>query len=182
MNMPNKLAEKTALILQQGAASLNYDTSEAYERLYTEIHDLEGVARELFQYQYRNDYQAVVERLQNGQSLSEADKQLLAELVIADAKSYVKHAKEFETWKDQIDRLLAELRSLQQQGVRTTDDLLHIQALCRDLRSVLPDITFYLRERERIQSYERNDIQSLPPELKQMLAQVVDAMMKSKKM
>jgi hypothetical protein len=180
--MSNKIEEKTAIILQQGVRSLNYDTADDYERLYVELHTLEGLARETFQYQFRNHYQAVIEKLQNGESLSEMDKQLLAELVIADAKSYVKHAKDFETWKDQIDRLLSELQSIQSKGVRTTDDLLHIQSLCRDLRSVLPDITFYLRERERVQSYEQNDIQSLPPELKKLLAEVVDAMMKSDKM
>lgn len=180
--MSNKIEEKAALILQQGADSLNHDTSEAYERLYTTLQGLEGVARELFQYQYRNDYEEVVAKLQTGKRLTDEDKQLLAELVIAEAKSYVKHEKDFETWKDQIERLLAELRSIQSKGVRTTNDLLHVQSICRDLRSVLPDITFYLRERERIQSYERNDIQALSPELKKALAEVVDAMMKSDRM
>ena len=177
--MSNKINEKTSIILQQGKRSRDHDTSEAYEPLYTIINDLEHLARESFQQQYRNEYQAVIEKLENGERLSDEDKQLLAELVIADAKSYVKREKEFETWKNQIDRLLSELRSYQSKGVHTTDDLLHIQSICRDLRSVLPDITFYLRERERIQSYERNDIQSLSPELKKMLAEVIEAMMKS---
>jgi len=180
--MPKKIEDKTAVVLQQGANSLNQDSSESYERLYTEIHNLEGMARETFQYQYRKDYQAVVEKLENGDILSEADKQLLTQLIVADAKSYVKYAQEFEGWKDHVDRLLSELRTIQSQGVRTTDDLLHIQSICRDLRSVLPDITFYLRERERIQSYEQNDIQSLSPEIKKILAEVIDAMMKSDKM
>jgi len=48
-----------------------------------------------------------------------------------------------------------------------SDDLLHIQSICRDLRSVLPDLTFYLRERERVQSYEKNDIGSLPPRVEE---------------
>src|SRR5512138_3460093 len=178
----SKIEEKAALILQQGADSLHHDTADAYERLYTEIHELEGAAREWFQYQFRNDYQRVVEKLQNGDNLSGADQQLIANLVVADAKSYVKHEKDFEAWKDQIDRLLSELRSIRSKGVRTADDLLHIQAICRDLRSVLPDITFYLHERERIQSYEQNDIQSLTPALKELLAEIVDAMMKSDKM
>jgi hypothetical protein len=180
--MSKKIEEKTAIILKQGTRSLDDDTSEAYERLYTIINELEKLARETYQHQYRNDYQAVIEKLENGEHLSDEDKQLLAELVIADAKSYVKHQKEFETWKDQVDRLLSELRSYESKGVQTTDDLLHIQAICRDLRSVLPDITFYLRERERIQSYEQNDIQSLSPELKKMLAEVVQAMMKSNRL
>jgi len=180
--MSTKIEVKTSDILQQGARSMDTDTSEAYERLYTEIYALEKMARETFQYQYRKDYEAVVDKLQNGGRLTEDDKQLLAQLVIADAKSYVKHAREFETWKDQVGRLLSELNEIQNQGVHTTDDLLHIQALCRDLRGVLPDLTFYLRERERVQSYEMNDIQSLHPELKKMLAEVIDAMMKSDKM
>ena len=180
--MAKKIDDETAAVLQYGSSSMNLDTADAYERLYNEIFKLEGMARETFQYQYRQDYQAVVEKLQNGDHLSEADKQLLAQLVVADAKSYVKHAKEFENWKDHIDRLLAELRDIRSQGVQTTDDLLHIQSLCRDLRSVLPDITFYLRERERVQGYEQNDIQSLSPEMKKLLAEVIEAMMKSDKM
>jgi hypothetical protein len=59
---------------------------------------------------------------------------------------------------------------------------LHIQALCRDLRSVLPDITFYLSERERIQGYEKNDLNALPPELKSFLADFVKSLMESDKM
>jgi len=180
--MPKQIEDKTAVVLQQGASSLNSDTSEAYERLYTEIYNLEGMARETFQYQYRRDYQAVVEKLQNGDPLSDADKQLLAQLVVADAKSYVKYAGEFENWKDHVDRLLSELHTIQSQGVKTTDDLLHIQSICRDLRSVLPDITFYLRERERVQGYEQNDIEALSPEMKKVLAEIIDAMMKSDKM
>ncbi len=180
--MASKIEAKTTSILQHGVRSMDTDSSEAYEKLYTEIYALENLARETFQYQYRKDYEAVVEKLQTGDRLTEEDKQLLAQLVIADAKSYVKHAKEFETWKDQIGRLLSELNDIQNKGVRSTDDLLHIQALCRDLRSVLPDLTFYLRERERVQSYENNDIQALHPELKKLLAEVIDAMMKSDKM
>lgn len=180
--MASKIESRASTVLQDGAKSLNLDTSEAYERLYNEIYKLESMARETFQYQYRQDYQSVVEKLQNGDRLTEADKQLLSQLVVADAKSYVKHAKEFENWKEHIDRSLSELRSIQSQGVQTTDDLLHIQSICRDLRSVLPDITFYLRERERVQGYEENDIQSLSPEMKKLLAEVIDAMMKSDKM
>ena len=180
--MASKIEDKTSSVLQNGSQSLNLDTAEAYERLYNEIFKLETMARETFQYQYRQDYQSVVEKLQNGDQLTEADKQLLSQLVVADAKSYVKHAKEFENWKDHIDRLLSELHSIRSQGVQTTDDLLHIQSLCRDLRTVLPDITFYLRERERVQGYEENDIQSLPPEMKKLLAEAIDAMMKSDKM
>lgn len=180
--MASKIEDKTSSVLQNGSQSLNLDSADAYERLYSEIFKLETMARETFQYQFREHYQAVVEKLQNGDPLTQADKQLLSELVVADAKSYVKHAKEFENWKDHIDRLLAELHSLRAQGVQTTDDLLHIQSLCRDLRTVLPDITFYLRERERVQGYEQNDIQALPPEMKKLLAEAIDAMMKSDKM
>jgi hypothetical protein len=78
--------------------------------------------------------------------------------------------------------MLGDLKRVQDKGIQTTDDLLHIQALCRDLRAVLPDITFYLRERERIQGYEQNDLNALPPELKRILADVVKEMMESDKL
>jgi hypothetical protein len=50
------------------------------------------------------------------------------------------------------------------------------------MRAVLPDITFYLRERERIMGYEQNDLNALPPELKNILADVVKGMMESDKL
>jgi hypothetical protein len=180
--MTKRIEDEASAVLKFGNSGMNLDTADAYDKLYSEIFKLESMARETFQHQYRQDYQAVVKKLQDGDYLTEDDKQLLAELVIADAKSYVKHAKEFENWKDHIDRLLAELNQIRAQHVQTTDDLLHIQSICRDLRSVLPDITFYLRERERVQSYEQNDLQSLSPDMKKLLAEVIDAMMKSDKM
>jgi len=180
--LADKITTTTAQVINQGSQSLQTDSSEAFEHLYLQIHELEKQARETFQYQFRRDYLVVVGKLRNGDRLDEHDKQLIAQLLIADAKSYVKYAGDYETWKDQIDHLLGELKSVQDQGVRTTDDLLHIQALCRDLKAVLPDITFYLRERERIQGYEQNDLNNLSPELKSILAEIVKNMMESDKM
>lgn len=180
--MTKKIDSAMSVVYTQGNQSLQTDTADTYERLYLHIHELEGMARETFQYQFRRDYEAVVKKLKNNEQLSQDDEKLIAQLLIADAKSYVKHAGDFETWKDQIERLLKEVKSIQDQGIRTTDDLLHIQALCRDLRAVLPDITFYLRERERIQGYEQNDLNALSPELKSLLAEVVKNIMESDKM
>jgi hypothetical protein len=180
--MAGRIDSVTSMVLRQGSKTINNDSAEAYERLDLQIRTLEAMARETFQYQFRQDYQTVVDKLENEEILDEEDKQLLAQLVIADAKAYVKQAKDYETWKDQIDRMLTELRQLQEKGVRTSDDLLHIQAICRDLRGVLPDITYFLRERERIRSFEQNDIQSLSPELKKFLAEIIKAMMESSKM
>jgi hypothetical protein len=180
--MADKIVTTTNKVFEQGSQSLQTDSSEAFEKLYIQVHALEKQARETFQYQFRRDYQAVVEKLSNGDRLDERDKQLISELIVSDAKSYIKYAGDYETWKDQIDRLLGELKSVQDRGVSTTDDLLHIQALCRDLKAVLPDITYYLREKERIQGYEQNDLNALSPELKKLLADAVKNMMESDKM
>jgi hypothetical protein len=180
--MTKKIDAVTTTTVKYGADCLNHDNSEAFERLYLQIQSLETMARETFQYQFRRDYQAVVKKLQEGETLTPADRELLAQLIIAEAKSYVKHEKEYEGWKDRIATLLSALKQTQEQGVRTTEDLLHIQAICRDLRAVLPDITHYLRERERVQSYEQNDLQALPQEMKELLAEIVEAMMLSEKM
>ncbi len=172
----------TTIVADEGEKSLNSDHSEAYERLDLQIRSLEAMARETFQYQFRRDYKAVVKKLENGDDLSNEDKELLTQLIVADARSYVKYEKEYEGWKDRISGLLAELKDVQARGIRSKEDLLHIQSVCRGLRAVLPDITHYLRERERIQSYEQNDIQALSPELKELLAGIIKAMMTSDKM
>ncbi len=180
--MANQIEAATSKVVKDGFDSLNRDNSETYERLDLQIRGLEAMAREAFQAQFRRAYRAVVKKLEDGEELAPADKDLLAGLVVADAKSYVKYEKEYEAWKDDLQRLLADLKAIQEAGAGSTEDLLHIQAICRDLRAVLPDLTFYLRERERIQSYEQTDIQALTPQVKQLLADIVTAMMKSDKM
>ena len=180
--MGNIMSDASSQVVQQGTDSLRTDNSEAYERLDLQVRSLEAMAREAFQHQFSDDYRAVVEKLENGEDLTDADKQLLAELFVAEAKGYVKYEQDYETWKDDIQRLLADLKQVQEKGIQSSEDLLHVQAICRDLRAVLPDITFYLRERERIRGYEQNDIQALSPEMKKLLAKIIDAMMKSDKM
>ena len=180
--MTKKIETAVNKTVEHGSTCLSRDDSEAFDRLYLHVHSLEAAARETFQQQFRDDYRAVVQKLQENVPLDAADRELLTQLIIADARSYVKHQKEYEGWKDRIAQLLSDLKKTQAQGVRTTEDLLHIQAICRDLRAVLPDIAYFLRERERVQSYARNDLQALPPEVKKLLAEIVDAMMKSDKM
>jgi hypothetical protein len=180
--MTEKISSAVSIVYTKGNQSLQTDTADTYERLYVQIHELEKMARETFQYQFRRNYELVVEKLKNNEYLTDDDKKLITQLVVADAKSYVKYENDFENWKDEIVRLLSELKKVQDKGINSTDDLLHIQALCRDLRSVLPDITFYLSERERIQGYEKNDLNALPPELKSFLADFVKGLMESDKM
>ncbi len=180
--MGKKIESVSSLVVKEGKESLNIDNSEAFERLDLHIRSLEALARETFQLQFRQEYRSVVGKLENGEALNDSDKELLSQLIIAEAKGYVKYEKAYENWKDDVARLLSDLQVIQQRGGTSSEDLLHIQAICRDLRAVLPDLTFYLRERERVQSYEKNDLEALSPELKKLLAEIVTAMMTSSKM
>jgi hypothetical protein len=98
--MTRKITSAAAQVFEQGTQSLQTDSSEAFERLYLRVHALEQQTRETFQYQFRRDYLAVVEKLKTGEHLDETDKHLVAQLLVADAKSYVRHAADYEAWKD----------------------------------------------------------------------------------
>ena len=59
------------------------------------------------------------------------------------------------------------------------DSLLHLRALCLDAKGVLPDVSRYYREKERVRNFESSTSGPLDAESRQILAEILRQMMES---
>ena len=158
---------------------LTNENSEGYEALDSLFRRLEVVAREVMQDKLRGDYQTLVEKLEKGRVLTAEEQNTLELLIIGVARTYLQIESDFPTWKAKVDRLAHELEALQASGIDSAEALLQIQGICLEAKTVLPELTNYLRERERVERFENSLRSSLGVESGQLLADVVREMLQS---
>jgi hypothetical protein len=182
MTTPQAVSTQFQETLQAARQALASEVSQNYRVFDQHVRGLEAMAREAFQAHFTDDYQKIVRKLEKGQSLTEADREKLKLLVVGEANYYLRHENDYENWRTELQRLVEEMARLEADGLDDIDSLLHMQALCRDARGVLPDITFYLQEQERLARFERALSGELDAESAQALADVIRAMMSSDKM
>ena len=118
-------------------------------------------------------------RLQEWKALEEFE--ILKLLVVVDAEYYVKYENDLENWQNELTRLAAEIENLESSDLDNVDNLLHMQALCRDARGLLPEITFYYREKERLSRFETATSGPVDDESKKIMADVIRSMVSSDK-
>ncbi len=152
-----------------------------YESLDSRLREVEAAAHEALHAELHGDYQAVVKKLESGEPLTPADREVIELIIVGDAEYYLKYENDYNHWVTELQRLVAELKQVRAGDLADRDALLRVQAFCRDGRGVLPDLTFYLREKERIERFCANKLDELDPELRQALADVLKELMTSGK-
>jgi hypothetical protein len=168
--------QETTARARQCLASEN---SEGYEALDSLFRRLEAVAREVLQDKLRRDQQSLVEKLEKGLVLTADEQHTLELLIIGVARTYLEIETDFPAWRTKVDRLARELEALQAGGVDSAEALLRVQGICLEAKTVLPELTNYLRERERVERFENSMRSSLGVENGQLLADVVREMLQS---
>ena len=160
-----------------------FDTESVadYEHLDRQTSELESMAREAFQDTLKGGYLSIAEKLEAGEEITPEDREALQLLIVGEAKYYLKQENDFENWTRELERLAGEMEKVHTSGSAGIEDLMRLQALCREARAVLPDITFYLREKERIQRFEDAVRGTLDPEVRRFLAEMITGMMRSSK-
>jgi hypothetical protein len=123
-----------------------------------------------------------VEKLDNDQPLAAAEQEMLQILLVGDAKSYVKTEDQVESWKGEVKRLIEEIRRVQAGGLEGFDNLMRLQALCREALRVLPDLAYYYQEQERVRRFDEAMRGDLDREARRTLANLVKEMLTSDKL
>lgn len=166
--------------VQQGVVrALDVNTSAAYDDLLQQVSRLDAAIRETVQTALSQDYQAIIHKLEANESLSGAQLELLELLIVGEAKYYVRHEKNIENWRSDLQRLAEELDRVEESGLDDIENLMQLRALCRDALSVLPDLAFYFREKERVQNFKSATTGDLDRETRKILADLIRAMMAS---
>ncbi len=102
-------------------------------------------------------------------------------LIVGDAEYFLKYENDLEQWKSEIKKLLGEISKLQSADL-DVDGLMHLRALCVEVRRVLPDVVYYLDQKERIGKFREATGRPLDPEGYRVLAEIVEEMLLSDKM
>lgn len=169
-------------LLQLAERTFAGEDPNDYELLDRQIRKVDTAAREAFQAHLRKECQRLVEKLEKGISLTSSDRHVMELWIIEDAKYYIRYENDFENWKNELERLIGEIKEVQAEGLDRSHTLLRLQAHCKDARNILPDINFYLREKERVKRFEIATWNHLNRELGHIMADILRAMITSDKM
>lgn len=159
------------------------ESSDNYGALGDRIEELEGQAREAFQ--SKMDFASLLPKLKAGRPLTPADWKTLELLIVGDAEYFLKYETEFDHWKGEIQQLLREISTLQsgaQKNELDVDGLMHLRALCGEVRRVLPAVVYYLDQKERAGKFQQAMQGPMDAEASRVLAEIVEQMLVSDKM
>ena len=171
---------KTAIdkALQRASRCAEDETSENYEVLEDLIEEIEGQSREAFE--SKMDVASLLPKLKNAKPLPPADLKTLELLIVGDAEYYLKYETELDGWRQEAKRIVAEIATLKSADL-DVEGLMHLRALCREARRVLPDLVFYFDQKERASRFQAATKGPIDPEGYRALMEIVEGMIESDK-
>ncbi len=137
--------------------------SGCYAELVSLFEGCEAYLREYFQEVTKPQMTRVVERLQAGKDPSDEELEILRQWIIGDTVNYVRGEQQYADWLAELRRIMAALEAEVAaasglEGDATASALTTI-ARCRGLlmdgARLLPNIVFYLRQKERLRAFEK---------------------------
>lgn len=132
--------------IDQAKRCATIETSDSYDELGAQVDTLEGQARQAVKSQL--DIASLLPKLKEQKPLGPAELKTLELLIVGDAEYFLKYEGDLERWKEEVDQLIGEISKLQSSQL-DIDGLMHLRALCQELRRVLPNIVYYLDQKER---------------------------------
>jgi hypothetical protein len=169
-------------LLKRAEHALKSETEANYQEFQGQIYDLEGLAREAFQAKLEDLYWPILAKLEEGKALTTAEQDVLEMLMVGEAKYYLRYENDVNLWKNELRRLLEEIKKQQAAGLDEIDSLMRLRALCREAMRVVPDLANYFREKERVHKFEAATGGAIDPETRRALANLIKEMIESDKL
>jgi hypothetical protein len=154
------------------------ETSDNYGLLGDQIEELESQAREVFQ--SKIDFASLIPKLRAQKPLTPSDMETLELVMVGDAEYFLKYEADFDQWKNELKQLIAEISKLQSSNL-AVDGLMHLRALCAEVRRVLPDVVYYLDQKERESKFKQAIQGPIDAEGYRVLTEIVEQMLSSDK-
>jgi hypothetical protein len=174
-----KLSTTIQKTLEVASRCTQTETSDNYGALGDQIEELEGQAREAFQ--SRMDFASLLPKLKAGKAMTPSDLKTLELLIVGDAEYFLKYETEFDHWKSEIQQLLGGMSKLQSSNL-DVDGLMHLRALCAEVRRVLPAVVYYLDQKERASKFQQATQGPIDAEASRVLVEIIEQMLVSDKM
>ena len=179
--MDSRLLAQVDEVLDAVKNCFDHELSQDYEMLDSQVRQLRDMSREAFQAMRKNEYLAVVEKLESGASLTDEEYRALEMLIVGEAQYYLEDESDFEYWRDKLDRLSKEIEDIKSGALENGYDLMRLQAVCLAASRMAPDMAFYLRQKERVLQFKEGTRQ-MDQETMTFLANTIKEIIASDKM
>lgn len=176
------VSNKINQIVELTTRAQDNETETNYQQLQGSIAELEAMAREVSQALLKEKCRPILTKLEGDMPLSEDELRIVRLLLVGDADYYLEGEANLDQWRDDVVRLTSEIGQLQSSNLAEVDNLMRLQALCRDAMRVLPDMAYYFRQQERVRNFEKTSSGLVSSETKQVAADFIRAMLDSDKL
>jgi len=170
---PQQVAAKLDEVLGDAARCAAGESSQSYEALAQDLHDLAKMAQEVGAASV--DYRGLAKKLRAGEMLSADELAKVRLLIVGDADYYLKYDEEFDRCRTEIGKILSELGRPKPTDAGV-EGLMHLSVLCRETGSLMVLAQHYLEARDRVRHFEDSTRGSISRENAQALAKIVEDM------
>jgi hypothetical protein len=172
----SQVATSISAAIDQASRCATTETSDSYDELGAQVDTLERQARQAVKSQL--DIASLLPKLKESKPLGPSELKTLELLIVGDAEYFLKYVADLDRWKGEVSQLMAEVAKLQSLRL-DVDGLMHLRALCQELRRVLPDIVYYLDQKERTNKFHEATNGSIDTEGYRVLAEMVTSIISS---
>jgi hypothetical protein len=149
------------------------ETVENYSLLEEQLNELAStVGQSLFSH---GGYQPLIDKLEMGTPLNEAELKTVRSLIVGDADQYLKYADDFARMKAELNRIIGQVEQLKSHDL-DAESLMHLRVLCAEATSALVPTLHYLEQRDRVRKFEEHAGGDLSKEAGHILARIIKEM------
>jgi len=146
----------------------------------SELAQLQSLVREEIQATTADDIAGIIKKLENQESLTPEENDLVGLWLVGDAEGYVKMEDDFGEWQEEVSRLSRVLESYEGRE-SSPQALVELHGLLEDAVRVIADISHFLEKKERLERFHAA-INNTTPEDARFLASMLKAKLASAEM
>lgn len=141
-------------ISQAMAEAARRGISDDLSNLSLELVKMKNRVREAIQQLTRRDIEAVIQKLENRESLSPQETDAIKLWLVGDAEGYVTMEEDFHDWQAEFSRLTGVMRDYEARDL-SVPDLVNLQGVLEDAILVAHDLQNFLDKKERLARFEQ---------------------------
>ena len=149
------------------------ETVENYSLLEEQLNELASTAGQSLL--SHGGYQPLIDKLEKGAPLTEAELKTVRSLIVGDADQYLKYSDDFARMKSELNRVLDQIEQLKSQDL-DIEALMRLRVLCKEASSALVPTMYYLEQRDRVRRFEEHTRNPLTKEAGHILARIIKEM------
>jgi hypothetical protein len=121
------------------------------------------------------DYQPLIDKLENGTQLTEAELKTVRSLIVGDADQYLEYSDDFDRMRTELRRILSQVEQSKSRDL-DVEALMRLRVLSKEASSALAPTLHYLEQRDRVRKFEEHTRQPLSKDSGDVLARIVKEM------